>query len=30
MNITSFSPLIITPKAAETIALFEALGFENG
>lgn len=29
MKITSFNPLIITPKADETIAVFEALGFER-
>ena len=29
MKITSFNPLIITPKADDTIALFEALGFEK-
>ena len=29
MNITSFNPLIITNKADEVIALFEALGFEK-
>ena len=29
MNITGFCPLIITPKAEEVIALFEALGFER-
>ena len=28
MKITSFNPLIITKNAAETIKLFEALGFE--
>ena len=28
MTITSFNPLIVTNKAEETIALFEALGFE--
>ena len=29
MKITSFNPLIVTSKAEETIALFEALGFER-
>ena len=29
VKITSFNPLIITPKADDTIALFEALGFER-
>ena len=29
MKITSFNPLIITPKADDTIALFEVLGFER-
>lgn len=29
MKITAFNPLIITPKAADTVALFEALGFER-
>ena len=29
MKITSFNPLIITPKADDSIALFEALGFER-
>ena len=29
MKITSFNPLIITPKADDTIELFEALGFER-
>ena len=29
MQITSFNPLIVTPKADEVIALFEALGFEK-
>ena len=29
MKITSFNPLIITPKAEETIKLFEELGFER-
>ena len=29
MKITAFNPIIITPKADETIALFEALGFER-
>ncbi|MCR4657552.1 MAG: hypothetical protein K5770_15205 [Lachnospiraceae bacterium] len=29
MKITSFNPLIVTPKADDTIALFEALGFER-
>ncbi len=29
MKITAFNPLIVTPKAEETIALFEALGFER-
>ena len=29
MKITSFNPLIITPKAEETIKLFEDLGFER-
>lgn len=28
MQITSFNPLIVTKNAAETIKLFEALGFE--
>ena len=29
MTITSFNPLIVTKNAEETIALFEALGFER-
>lgn len=29
MQITSFNPLIVTNHAEETIALFEALGFER-
>jgi len=29
MKITTFNPLIITPKADDSIALFEALGFER-
>lgn len=29
MTITSFNPLIVTQHAQETIALFEALGFER-
>ena len=29
MKITSFNPLIITPKADDIIAVFEALGFER-
>ena len=29
MKITSFNPLIVTSKAEETIALYEALGFER-
>ena len=29
MKITSFNPLIVTPKADEVIVLFEALGFEK-
>lgn len=29
MKITAFNPLIITPKAADAVALFEALGFER-
>ena len=29
MKITSFNPLIVTPKADDTIALFETLGFER-
>ena len=29
MKITSFNPLIVTKNAEETIALFEALGFER-
>ena len=29
MKITSFNPVIITEKADEAIALFEALGFER-
>ena len=29
MKITAFNPLIITPKAADAVALFEALGFEH-
>jgi predicted RNA binding protein YcfA (HicA-like mRNA interferase family) len=29
MMITAFNPIIITPKADETIELFEALGFER-
>ena len=29
MKITSFNPLVITPKADDTIAVFEALGFER-
>jgi len=29
MKITSFNPLIVTKDAKETIALFEALGFEK-
>ena len=29
MEISAFNPIIITPNADETIALFEALGFER-
>ncbi len=29
MKITTFNPLIVTPKADEAIALFEELGFER-
>ena len=29
MKITGFNPLIVTPRADEVIALFEALGFEK-
>ena len=29
MKITAFNPLIVSPKAAEVIALMEALGFER-
>ena len=29
MTITSFNPLIVTKNAEETIAIFEALGFER-
>ena len=29
MKITSFNPLIITPKAEDIIAVFEELGFEK-
>jgi predicted RNA binding protein YcfA (HicA-like mRNA interferase family) len=29
MKITAFNPFIITPKADETIEVFEALGFER-
>ncbi len=29
MKITSFNPLIVSPKAEDAIALFEALGFER-
>ena len=29
MKITAFNPIILTPKADETIELFEALGFEK-
>lgn len=29
MKITGFRPLIVSPKAAEVIALFEALGFKR-
>jgi hypothetical protein len=29
MKITAFNPILITPKADETIELFEALGFER-
>ena len=29
MKITSFNPCIITPRYDETVALFEALGFER-
>ena len=29
MRITTFNPMILTKKPEETIALFEALGFER-
>ena len=29
MTITTFNPMILTKKSEETIALFEALGFER-
>ena len=29
MKITAFNPLIVSPKAADVIALMEALGFER-
>ena len=29
MRISAFNPLVLTPKAEETIALFESLGFER-
>ena len=29
MKITAFNPIIVTPKAAEIVALFEELGFER-
>ena len=29
MNITTFNPMILSPKADEVIALFEELGFER-
>lgn len=29
MKITSFNPMIISPKAEEAIAVFEALGFKK-
>lgn len=29
MKITAFNPLIISPKAADAVALFEELGFER-
>ena len=29
MKITSFNPMIVSPKAEEAIAVFEALGFEK-
>lgn len=29
MKITSFNPMVITPKAEDAIKLFEALGFER-
>lgn len=29
MKITAFNPLVLTPKADDVIALFEALGFER-
>lgn len=29
MIITAFNPIIVTPKAAEIVALFEELGFER-
>lgn len=30
MKITTFDPIIISPKAEEIISVFEALGFEKG
>ena len=29
MKITTFDPLIVSPEAADTIKVFEALGFEK-